>query len=506
MKYRAGLALLVLSASASVVSSRARAGARHEPREAPPFESAQQNGQADALRASHDGPAAENLRRTVQVLASDAFEGRLLGSEGSRAAARYMAAQFELLGLEPLGAEGTFLAPVQLVQRRFTAPPVLRLGLADGGLVTLRPGLDFGVFPNGVPEAQGVLSLVSAATEEELRDVAASDVALALLAAPARARRWLDAPELAERRPKVVLESGGARQGRPLEAGPFGPMAPTIEGDGAVRIALYGEHAAALEAGAYRSVEFQPNLSLEPVSDSNVVGLLRGVGTPERPALAEEALVVSAHRDHIGPQPIGRAGATESDQIANGADDDASGCAVALELARCLAAEPRLARSVVFVLVTGEESGMFGSKDYVARPAWPIERTVLNLNLEMLGMPDPLSLDEGGTSRPWLTGFERSTLGEALVGLGLAVVPDPRPRMNFFLRSDNVSFARVGIVAHTLSSGGDNPHYHQVRDEWHTLDYLHMARCAEVALGALRAVGSGTLTPVWREGEPRLGR
>jgi hypothetical protein len=124
----------------------------------------------------------------------------------------------------------------------------------------------------------------------------------------------------------------------------------------------------------------------------------------------------------------------------------------------------------------------------------------------MLGMPDPLTKGEDGVSTPWLTGFERSTLGEALVARGLSIADDPRPKLNFFVRSDNVSFAKVGIVAHTLSTGGENPNYHQVRDEWDTLDYAHMARCAEVALGALRALASGELTPVWREGEPRLGR
>jgi hypothetical protein len=486
------------------------------------------------------------LERTVRYLASDELEGRLLGSAGSRAAAMYLAAELEKLGLEPLGgeisgreplggesggreplggesggreplgAEDSYLAPLALVQRRFTAAPTLRVKTRDGTWHTLVAGVDFAVVPSGVPAALGELEVRTAATEEDLKQVAAAGVAIALSAPPARSRRWLEAPELAERRPPVVLVPGNRGSGRAIEAGPFGSITkagpkPGTGGDVAggtespasVRLSLHGELAERLAAGEVVGVDFVPNLVSEPVDDSNVIGLLRGAGPPER---AAEAIVVSAHRDHIGLQAVGRAGATEEDRVANGADDDASGCAVALELARCLAAGPRPARSVVFVFVTGEEAGMLGSRAYVDAPAWPIERTIANLNLEMLGMPDPLTKGEDGVSRPWLTGFERSTLGEALVALGLPVAVDPRPKLNFFTRSDNVSFAAVGIVAHTLSTGGENPNYHQVRDEWDTLDYAHMARCGEVALGALRAMASGELTPKWHAGEPRLGR
>lgn len=460
--------------------------------------------------AAVGGVMAENLQRTVRLLASDALEGRVLGSAGSRAAARYMAAEFELAGLAPLGADGKFLAPLGLYQRRFEATPELRVRTRDGAWHVLAAGVDFAVLPSGVPRAEGQLEVRTAASEEDVQRLAEAGVALALAASPGRARRWLDDPALAERRPRVVLVPGNASGGRPIEPGPFGPVtgpaAADEAGPGEVRLSLHGDLAARVEAGDIDAVHFVPHLALAPVDDANVVGVVRGVGTAARPELRDEAVLVTAHRDHIGIQAIGRAGATEADVIANGADDDASGCAVALELARALAAGPLPARTVVFVLVTGEEAGMLGSKDYVRAPAWPLERTVANLNLEMLGMPDPLTLGDDGVSRPWLTGFERSTLGPELVAKGLAIVPDPRPKMSFFARSDNVSFAREGIVAHTLSTGGENPNYHQVRDEWHTLDYAHMARCAETGLAALRLLASGELTPSWNDGEPRLGR
>ena len=122
---------------------------------------------------------------------------------------------------------------------------------------------------------------------------------------------------------------------------------------------------------------------------------------------------------------------------------------------------------------------------------------MLNLNFEMIGRPDPAV---GGPGKLWLTGFERSTLGEQLNALGLAVVADPYPDMRFFERSDNYALAQRGAVAQTLSSYGMHREYHTVDDEIETLDFDHLATVTGLALTATRAAASGELTPVWREG------
>jgi Zn-dependent M28 family amino/carboxypeptidase len=121
----------------------------------------------------------------------------------------------------------------------------------------------------------------------------------------------------------------------------------------------------------------------------------------------------------------------------------------------------------------------------------------------MLGMPDELA---GGVGKVWLTGFERTNLGPLFVSAGFDVGPDMRPEQNFFERSDNIVFVKKGIVGQTLSTGGDNPNYHQVTDEVHTLDFEHMRRCGQAALEAARLLTSGQVTPAWNEGEPKLGR
>lgn len=144
---------------------------------------------------------------------------------------------------------------------------------------------------------------------------------------------------------------------------------------------------------------------------------------------------------------------------------------------------------------------MWGTDWWVENPTVPLERVVANLNLEMLGRPDELL---SGPGQAWLTGFERTNLGERLTELGVVVAADPRPELRLFVRSDNVVFVRKGIVGQTLSTGGDNPNYHRVTDEVDTLDLDHLTGCAQLALRAARALADGSVTPEWREGEPNL--
>jgi Zn-dependent M28 family amino/carboxypeptidase len=249
---------------------------------------------------------------------------------------------------------------------------------------------------------------------------------------------------------------------------------------------LAASHGARLRVAAPGEVIEQPAF--------NVVGILPGRGTPERPELAEQAIVLSAHYDHIGV----REGAPEGeDAVYNGADDDASGCAAVLELAEALAAGPAPARTVVFLLATGEEIGLVGTRHYLEQPAVPLERTVTNLNFEMIGRPDALV---GGRGKLWLTGWERTNLGPAFAARGLGVVPDARPEQAFFQRSDNYAFAVRGIVAQTLSSYDLHSDYHRVSDEASKLDWLHMQEAVRSSLAAVRALADGSIDPAWEPG------
>lgn len=211
----------------------------------------------------------------------------------------------------------------------------------------------------------------------------------------------------------------------------------------------------------------------------NVLGVLRG----SDPALASEVVVVGAHFDHIGIRPN-----VNGDSVANGADDDASGTVAVIESARIIAAGPRPRRTIVFAAFTGEEAGTLGVRWYAQHPILPLEQHVADVQVEMIGRPDTAA---GGPGKLWLTGFERSTLGPALAAAGLPVIADPRPTQRFFERSDNIVFARLGIVAHTLSSFGLHEEYHSVNDEWELVDFAHMTDVVNLTARAVRLIADG---------------
>jgi len=228
-----------------------------------------------------------------------------------------------------------------------------------------------------------------------------------------------------------------------------------------------------------------PDALLE--GESNVVGVIRG----SDPALAGEAVVIGAHFDHVGVGP-----AVGGDSIYNGADDDGSGTVAVLEIARALARGPAPARSVVVLLSTGEEAGLLGTRWYMEHPVVPLDSTVADFQIEMIGRPDSLA---GGPGHAWLTGYERTTMGDQLAGAGSPIVPDPRPDQRFFFRSDNVPFALAGIPAHTLSSYNLHADYHQPDDEVDRIDFVHMTAVVDAALTAVRFLADGP-RPEWKPG------
>jgi hypothetical protein len=219
----------------------------------------------------------------------------------------------------------------------------------------------------------------------------------------------------------------------------------------------------------------------------NVIGLLKG----SDPKLAGEVIVVDAHYDHLGIRaPVA------GDSIYNGADDDASGTVSVLAVARALASGPHPKRSILFVLTTGEEEGLLGTNWLLAHFPLSLDSVVANLETEMIGRPDSLA---GGPGKAWLTGYDRSTMGEMLARAHIAVVADPRPSQHFYERSDNIAFAERGIPAHTLSSFNLHSDYHQPSDDLSRIDFAHMTAVINSAVRAVELLANGPL-PVWNPG------
>ncbi len=222
----------------------------------------------------------------------------------------------------------------------------------------------------------------------------------------------------------------------------------------------------------------------------NAVGRLAGADAAGR----QEVILLSAHIDHLGSR-AGQANAP-ADAIYNGADDDASGTVAVLELMELLARGPRPRRSIVFAFFGSEERGGLGSQHFADTPTVPLPQIVANLQFEMIGRPD-------GAVAPrtlWLTGFERSTLGAELARRGARLVPDPHPEMNFFERSDNIQFARRGVVAHTVASYGLHTDYHTPADQLDRIDFAHMADAIASLAEPIRRLADSDFRPAWKPG------
>jgi hypothetical protein len=218
----------------------------------------------------------------------------------------------------------------------------------------------------------------------------------------------------------------------------------------------------------------------------NAIGILRGTD------LANEAVLLTAHLDHLGVGPANASG----DTIYNGADDDASGTSAVLALAHALTAGPRPRRTIVFALFGSEELGGFGNAAFLAQPPIPLTSIVANLEFEMIGRADPAIAADA----LWLAGFERSNLGPELVRHGAPLVADPHPKQNFFQRSDNYALARQGIIAQSVSSFGLHKDYHQPSDELSAIDFPHLIHAIAAMTEPIRWLANTTWRPTWNPG------
>lgn len=453
---------------------------------------------ADPLPALAPAIARQEIEAHVRFLASDELKGRATGSTEAVRAARYLAAVLKAAGVEPAGDDGTFLQQVAFERRRATAAPELVVTPKQGAPRKAEYGVEFD-FPLGVDLTTPTLPVVVVREVTQLPSAPDAGVAL-FVDGNATERRGI-LPKKAETGWGLRVAQGKAKNGTPrAPVDPKGswssaqPPRPT----GDVWLTLNGDLLEELRAGRIASLQLTTHVEREGVPAFNVVGLLRGA---DEGALAEETVVLSAHYDHLGahaPDEPAEPGQPPPDTVFNGADDDASGCAAVLELAGHFAAGPRPARTLVFLLATGEEIGLVGTWYYLDHPVRPLAKTVANLNFEMIGRPDELA---GGAGKLWLTGYELSNLGAAFAEAKVPIAVDPHPEQNFFARSDNIAFVKRGVVGQTFSTYNLHKDYHRASDEAATLDYAHMEQCLRTAADAVALVASGKVRPAWLEGK-----
>lgn len=222
----------------------------------------------------------------------------------------------------------------------------------------------------------------------------------------------------------------------------------------------------------------------EALELANVAGKIEG-------NRKDEFVVFSAHYDHIGVRTPSEAGA---DSIANGANDNGSGTTAVIELAKYFESIGKPERTLIFVAFTAEEVGGYGSQ-YFSKQLNP-DQIMAMFNIEMIGKPAV-----EGPNTAWITGFERSSFGELLQksaeGTIYEFYPDPYPNQNLFYRSDNATLARLGVPAHTISTTpiDVDPDYHQVSDEFETIDISHLTNTIRAISQAAVGIVNGEDTP-----------
>ncbi|NAS32657.1 M28 family peptidase [Flavobacteriaceae bacterium R38] len=230
------------------------------------------------------------------------------------------------------------------------------------------------------------------------------------------------------------------------------------------------------------------------VKSQNVIGIVEGTD----PKLKDEYIIYSAHYDHVGVHKSNN----PNDSIFNGARDNAVGTTTVLSMAENLAKYPTK-RSALFILFTGEEKGLLGSKYYVENPVLPLNQMVYCFNSDNAGYND--------TSLATIIGLPRTTaeknIKESVAAFGLKAVEDPSPEQGLFDRSDNVSFAAKGIPAPTFSLGFDSfagdvtKYYHQPGDEANTLDYDYLLKFFQAYVLSGRSIANDSKTPFWTAGD-----
>ena len=462
-----------------------------------------------------------DVQRRINTIAADSMRGRATPSRELEEVAAYVAAEFRRLKLRPGGDSGTYLQRYPLEVYRFE-PDSSALRASGRATASWRVGSDVllvqGEAPSGSvsapvvvvtgnPRSGGALDsaavsgkLVILSFGPELNAIAGKLLPLRplaiLLVGDLPDSLWAQFPG---REAGIRVRNPSVEGALPIPAvlatrlGTVGPWL-TQAGLSPDSLASWGE--GPLKARPVADVTIQIDVwqrLLERTSAPNVVAILEG----SDPTMKREYVVYSAHMDHIGTPTDGMGCAPQgADSICNGADDDGSGTVAVLELAEAFAtAAERPKRSVVFMTVSGEERGLWGSAYFTDHPTVPLASVIADLNTDMVGRnaPDTMSV----------IGREHSDLG-ALVDrvaaahpeLHLHPVGDLWPQEGLFFRSDHFNFAKHGVPILFFTSGL-HPDYHKVTDAPAALNADKVARYARLAYYVGMDVANAAGRPKW---------
>jgi Zn-dependent M28 family amino/carboxypeptidase len=502
----------------------------------------------------------EKIRAQVKFLSSDLLEGRGTGARGGDIAAEYIATQFALYGLQPAGDRGSYLQKVAMVGIATQDDSTFALVPDKGAPMSLRNRVDFVAMDETtktVADADAPIVWIGYGIDapefnwNDYKDVDVKGKVLLMMVNQPPSKdpkyfgggaltyygRWTYKYEQAARMGavgvmlihktdmasygwNVVRNSwSGERAYLREDPAPKLQVASWIQFDIAAKLAadcdmdLDAMMVAAQKPG-FKAVTLPARLkahiasTVRPFESNNVVAKREG----SDPALKGEAVIYSAHYDHLGIVP-GMAG----DNIYNGAQDNATGVGILLEIARAVGEAPQAPkRSVYFASVTAEEQGLRGSEYLGLHPPIPVNDISLDLNYDdvpPLGLPQQVNVS--GAERTTFYPTVESTAKE----FGLAIVPDSQPGAGHYYRSDHFSFARAGVPAFSIDEGDKYQghdaewgkqqardyvakHYHQPSDEYHPeMDFRGDAMMAQFGIALGWQAANQPATVGWQPGD-----
>ncbi|MGH7520065.1 MAG: M28 family peptidase [Gemmatimonadales bacterium] len=462
----------------------------------------------------------DDIRRRIGIIADDSMRGRDTPSPELDKVAAYIGAEFRRFGLKPGGAGGSFLQRYPIDRVQFVPESSAAFVHGGGSDATFTYGTDVVFADNSFDSGDytGDIVLLAGPLAGHL---AVDSIGLAgkMLILAARPRNRGELQRVTAWKPQGIIFVGTApdsvwrqnveRSNRPQPRDPVRPVGPPVVL--AIRatslqpvLSRLGADLAAAQAattfeakalgGAQLHVHAQVR-TVERRIAPNTVGILEG-GDPQ---LKKEYVVFSGHMDHVGvagPRGSGGCRARGADSICNGADDDGSGTVAVVEIAEAfsrLSARPK--RSIIFLTVSGEEKGLWGSDYFSQHPPVPMDAIVADLNIDMIG-------------RNWrdtivAIGKEHSDLGATLnrvaaahPELNMRPIDDIWPQEQFYFRSDHYNFARKGVPVLFFFSGTHRD-YHEPGDSPDTIDAEKESRVARLIFYLGLEVANAPGRPRW---------
>lgn len=466
----------------------------------------------------------DDLKKRLQIIASDEFEGRETGQEGQKKAANYIRDEFASFGYEPIDRIGGYFQPFKL---QLTYPDTVKLIAGKDTLGFLRDMYYFPGFGDMFIQAENLLYLGYGIASEQYNDYEGVDVTGRVLMISAgepvdkkdvsliteRKERsewtvdWTKKIEQAQKSGAKALlvidskfSSTVAQYGRYIKrpdltlgdqpADPDGipliyissRMANSILANSGIKGGHQKREKTINKKGVPVSVEVNVPVTIdvrknkEEQTSENVLAFLPGTD------LANEVLVITSHYDHLGKK---------GDDIYNGADDDGSGTTTLIELAETFMQAkkegngPR--RSILFMTVSGEEKGLLGSEFYTDNPVFPLENTIANLNIDMIGRIDENHAPD--SNYVYLIGSDKlsselhvlsENANSTYTGLELDYrYNDEKDPNRFYYRSDHYNFAKNKIPV-IFYFTGVHEDYHKPTDTVEKIMFQKMGKIAQL--------------------------